>query len=292
MTTLVAAPVNDRVSPQLATLGSGLTRTQRGVMVDQTGHAPTIEHPAMSDPLGFAQVVAELALTYADEQNPDRLPLVEQIVAGAVATIPGVIAAAVETMNRQGQLAAPVQLGDDVARAVMDAQNQLQQGPTFDAFRDDKQVLVTDLTTDGRWPDLAAAASGVGVKAALCTPMHVNGRTLGVLVLLGGDIDFGDPDEDSEGMARVFAVHAALALSGAATATSMLAALSSRDLIGQAKGILMERFHLSADAAFAVLVRTSSHTNTKLRAVCEKLCDTGILPPVPPQARTRSNGTH
>lgn len=232
----------------------------------------------------FAQLVADLALTYADERDPDRLPLVGQIVSGAVATIPGVIAAAVETVDRHGRLTAPVQVGGEVARTLMDTQNELGQGPTLDAWRDDKQVLVSDLTIDSRWPDLAAAAARVGVQAVLCTPMRVNGHSAGVLVLLGGDIDFGDTEEDSAAMARVFAAHAGLALSGAATRSQMTTALSSRDLIGQAKGILMERFHLNPEAAFAVLVRTSSHTNMKLRTICEQLCDTRVLPQVPPHA--------
>lgn len=230
------------------------------------------------EPAGFAELVADLALAYADLRDPKRLSLVEQIVTGAIAVIPGVVAAAVETLDRQGRLAAPVLVGHDVARAVMDAQNDLADGPGLQALRDQKQIVVDDLAADGRWPAVAAAAASAGVKSVLCTPMEVNGRSLGVLVLLGGDISFGDPAEDSAVLARVFAAHAALALSGSATSGQMATALESRDLIGQAKGILMERFHLAPDAAFALLVQTSSHTNTRLRAVCEQLCDTGELP--------------
>jgi AmiR/NasT family two-component response regulator len=61
--------------------------------------------------------------------------------------------------------------------------------------------------------------------------------------------------------------------------------LSTRDVIGQAKGILMERFGLTADAAFAVLVKASSETNTKLRIVCEQLCLTGVLEAQDPRSR-------
>ncbi len=230
------------------------------------------------EPTGFAELVADLALSYADLRDPNRRSLVEQIVTGAIAVIPGVVAAAVESLDAQGRLAAPVTVGNEVARAVMDAQNELSDGPGLQALRDQKQIIVNDLGSDDRWPAVAAVAASAGVKSVLCTPMEVNGRSFGVLVLLGGASDFGDSGEDSAVLARVFAAHAALALSGAATSGQMATALESRDLIGQAKGILMERFHLAPDAAFALLVQTSSHTNTRLRAVCEQLCDTGQLP--------------
>lgn len=230
----------------------------------------------------FAELVADLALAYADQRNPDRLPLVEQIVAGAVAVIPGVVTAAVETLDRDGNLTAPVMVGDEAARSVMSAQNSAGAGPCLEALQENKQVQVHDLESDDRWPEVSSAAVAAGFRSVLCTPMEVNGRNMGVLVLLGSDTDFGDVSEDSSMLARVFAAHAALALSGAATSTQMAAALSSRDLIGQAKGILMERFKLTPDAAFALLVQTSSRTNTRLRAVCEKLCDTGVLTPTRP----------
>ena len=57
----------------------------------------------------------------------------------------------------------------------------------------------------------------------------------------------------------------------------MAAALSSRELIGQAKGILMERFRMTESVAFAALVKVSADNNIKLRTVCEELCRTGIL---------------
>lgn len=113
----------------------------------------------------------------------------------------------------------------------------------------------------------------------LCTPITVDGFRAGVLTLLGDSIDLDDADEDTAALARVFAAHAGIAMTGQRRAADAAAALSTRDVIGQAKGILMERLSLTADAAFAVLVKASSHTNTKLRTVCEQLCRTGVLEP-------------
>ncbi|MEX5721243.1 ANTAR domain-containing protein [Geodermatophilus maliterrae] len=54
-------------------------------------------------------------------------------------------------------------------------------------------------------------------------------------------------------------------------------ALSSRDLIGQAKGILMERYKITAEMAFALLARTSQDTNRKLHEVAASLAQSGVL---------------
>jgi GAF domain-containing protein len=228
----------------------------------------------------FAELVAQVALTFADERGPDaRPPLIDQIVAGAVASLPGVVAAAVETLDPAGRLAAPVLPDGEVAHRLMEAQNRHGQGPCRDALHDNKQVTVADLSADDRWPLFAADALDAGVQAMICTPMEVSGRGIGVLSLVSDEVDFGDAQEDTGSMARVFAAHAGLALSGARRVRDLNAAMSSRDVIGQAKGILMERFQLTPDVAFAVLVRASSVTNTKLRAVCDTLCETGLLPP-------------
>lgn len=227
----------------------------------------------------FAELVAELALSYADQRGPEpRASLVEQIVEGAMTILPGVVAAAVETQEKDGRLTAPVRVGDEVVRRLMEAQNEVGEGPCLDALRANQQVWIPDLAVDGRWPQFSTEALVAGVQAIICTPMEVSGRSVGVLTLLSQERAFGDPDEDTAALARVFAAHAALALTGARQLSDMVTAMSSRDVIGQAKGILMERFKITPDVAFTVLVRASSVTNTRLRAVCEQLCDTGRLP--------------
>ena len=237
--------------------------------------------------IGFAELVAELAVSLADERSPGpKESLAELIVGGAAAIIPGVLSAAVETLDGQGRLEAPVTAGDAVARAVMEAQNITGQGPCLDALRDAKQVFVSDLANDTRWPLLAARVAESRVRSMVCTPMEVNGRLLGVLSVTGTGLHFDDEDLDIEALARVFAAHAGVALSGASKVSGMLRALDSRDVIGQAKGILMERFKVMPDVAFAMLVRTSANTNTKLRRVCDVLCETGVLPAAQPRKPT------
>ena len=76
----------------------------------------------------------------------------------------------------------------------------------------------------------------------------------------------------------MFAAHAAVAVVGAEHEENLRAAVSSRDVIGQAKGILVERHELSADQAFAVLTRVSQELNRELADVARELTDTGAVP--------------
>ena len=84
-------------------------------------------------------------------------------------------------------------------------------------------------------------------------------------------------DNDSEHIGLLFAAHAAVAISGAHQQEHLNKAIAARDLIGQAKGILMERHKITADQAFSVLARASQQTNTKLVDVARSLTDTGDI---------------
>lgn len=76
----------------------------------------------------------------------------------------------------------------------------------------------------------------------------------------------------------LLASHAAIAMSTRREISGLRVAMDSRDLIGQAKGILMGQYKMDGARAFDVLVRTSQHTNQKLRDIAEHLATTGELP--------------
>ncbi len=109
----------------------------------------------------------------------------------------------------------------------------------------------------------------------LCFQLFVVGDDLGALNLLAHRrASFTD---ESEQVGLLFASHAAVAVAGAQQREDITVALGSRDLIGQAKGILMERFRITADQAFDVLAKVSQDTNRKVYAVAEELARTGTL---------------
>ena len=92
-------------------------------------------------------------------------------------------------------------------------------------------------------------------------------------------------DEESEQVGLLVASHAAVAFADARKLDQLAESVATRDLIGQAKGILMERHQLTTSRAFQVLVAYSQHSNRELRNVAAELADTGRLPEVPPRSR-------
>jgi GAF domain-containing protein len=163
------------------------------------------------------------------------------------------------------------------ARRFDDLQQQTQQGPCLDAMYEQRTVRVDDLTTDPRWPELARRATAeLGVARVLCFQLFVHAGNLGALNLLARRP--GAFTDESERIGLLFASHAAIAVADARDLNHITTALDSRDVIGQAKGILMERLKITADQAFGVLSRLSQRSNVKLRDVARNLVETGEMP--------------
>jgi GAF domain-containing protein len=112
----------------------------------------------------------------------------------------------------------------------------------------------------------------------MCFKLFVQGDQLGGLNLYGSRP--GVFDDESQDIGQMFAAHAAVAVAGAEHEENLRTAVSSRDVIGQAKGILMERHKLTADQAFGVLARVSQELNRKLADIAREVSDTGALPGV------------
>jgi hypothetical protein len=224
-----------------------------------------------SDAGAFAAALAELALTVSTGEA-DPLTVITE---GAVGLIPGAEFSALVVPAGPGRLEARATSGP-LPPEIIALQNEFGEGPCLDAASQLGPVWVSDVAAESRWPLFTASATRLGVGSMMCTPLVAQDRTYGSLSLAAGRPDaFG---EESQLLAAVFAANATIALVGQEWRRSMTAALSSRDVIGQAKGILMERYRLTPDAAFALLVKASQHTHTKLRTVSEELCRTGALP--------------
>lgn len=137
---------------------------------------------------------------------------------------------------------------------------------------------IEDTLQDLRWPEFSAAAARLKVRSMLCVPLWIDERGLGALSLYADQAAaFSDLHER---VTILLATFAALALADAQRADQMHDALSNRDVIGQAKGILMQRHGIAADAAFAVLSRVSQAQNMKLAEIARRFVETGQLPSV------------
>lgn len=219
----------------------------------------------------FAEALTELAVAVQTGQLDPLAILAE----GALDLIPGTDLAALVIPDGPGRLAPRAASGEKTLQMV-DLQNEVGEGPGLDAVSQPLPVQVPDLGAESRWPLFTPAARELGVRSLVSMPLVLGTRILGSLSLASGRTHAFDGE--SEAMAGLFAAHATIALAGQEWQRNLTTALGSRDVIGQAKGILMERFRITPDAAFALLVKASQRTHTKLRAISEELCRTGVLP--------------
>ncbi|CAA9411952.1 MAG: hypothetical protein AVDCRST_MAG75-2810 [uncultured Propionibacteriaceae bacterium] len=198
-------------------------------------------------------------------------PLDDALTSIAVAArdnIPGVDFAGISIVHRRGRIET-VAASDPIVYVVDELQYELDEGPCVDAVKGMGFAAVNDLTTDARWPAYAPRAADLGVKSQLGIMLYQEERTLGGLNLYAECVDV--LDEDTVQMAQLFAVHAATALGRALAHEQLNQSVATRQVIGQAIGIVMERYKLNDSGAFAFLVRVSQDGNIKLRDLAADL---------------------
>ena len=154
--------------------------------------------------------------------------------------------------------------------ALLDgAQQAAGQGPCLDAVHTQKSVCCSDLRTDVRWPQFARAATTAGVHRVLSCPLDTPGASGATLTLFGSQP--GPFGRGSAAVAAILANHAAVALYTTEHDRQLRTALATRDIIGQAKGMIMERFAVDSARAFAMLKTISQDTNTPVRQLAASL---------------------
>jgi len=156
-------------------------------------------------------------------------------------------------------------------------QYSLHEGPCYDSAWHSQTLTSTDLADDNRWPRWAGKVVAVGVSSILAVELNsVEDRRIGAI-----NTYWARPRKfttDDIAFANIFARHAALALAESMEEAGLNVALDTRKLIGQAQGILMERYALDEARAFEVLRRYSQHHNLKLRDVAAQLTASRTLP--------------
>jgi GAF domain-containing protein len=221
----------------------------------------------------LAQTLSGLARSLQDEDNLDDM--LTGIVAAAVETVPGSQYAGITLVQARRKVETRAAT-DELVCEVDEAQYETRQGPCLDTVYTQRTVRLSDMTSEDRWPDFTRRALDLGIRSMLSFQLFLTGSNLGALNVYSDQAEAFD--DESENVGLLFAAHAAVAMAGARNHDDLTRALSMRDLIGQAKGILMERHRLTADQAFALLVRASQRTNTKLTDIARNLADTGYLP--------------
>jgi transcriptional regulator with GAF, ATPase, and Fis domain len=226
----------------------------------------------------LAQQLTEVARSLQGRDNTDQM--LDELVRAAVALIPGVDEGSIRVVMDRSAVTSQSPSGD-LPQRVDALQEELGEGPCLDAAFDQQTVRVPDMAHEERWPRFAAAAAEAGAASMLSFQLYVEKDNLGALNLYSYRPDAFD--DESEHVALMFASHAAVAFADAQRIDQLNHKAATRDLIGQAKGILMERYNINADRAFAVLVRVSQHNNRKLRDVAEELVSSGRLRDLEPR---------
>lgn len=206
-----------------------------------------------------------------------------RVAATAVATIEGCDFAGI-FLAEAGVVTTPVHT--DPAVAEVDAlQHHAGEGPCLDAITRSAAFYAGDLAADPRWPRFGPQAAARGMRSLLALPLTVDGTppAIGALNLYAryprafGVIDRGRGVLLATLTARALTTARARQDDERRTA-NLHAALATREMIGQAQGILMERERITADQAFDILRRASQHLNRKLRDIAQDLIETGESP--------------
>jgi GAF domain-containing protein len=232
---------------------------------------------------GSAESLEILARTL-HVKNAELEPTLEAIASTAVTMLSPARYAALTVLSR-GELIPRASTGEPPL--LLDRlQQKLGDGPCIHAAKHQSVFRIEDTGEDDRWPEFCAEAARLEVRSMLCVPLWIDERSLGALSLYADQAAaFSDPHER---VAVLLATFAALALAEAQRADQMHDALGNRDIIGQAKGILMERHRIAADAAFGVLSRVSQAENMKLAEIARRFVETGDLPDVPGREDARA----
>ncbi len=248
---------------------------------DEVREAAAKRRRDVAQPTLLALAFASIAEQLYDAKTYDEV--LTRIAEAAVATVTGSESASV-TLRDEGEFRTAAST-DPSALGADEAQYEASEGPSLDAFT--TPMVDAAAFPDDRWPVLGAAPTTYGVESSLSYQLHTDmvedvASGTGSLNLYARSPDAFD--KAAQEIGTILAAHASLAarVVGRRVTLEDLGqhleqALLSRDVIGEAKGILMERFKLTPDDAFDVLRSSSQRLNIKLREVARRLAETGEL---------------
>ncbi|WP_233213501.1 GAF and ANTAR domain-containing protein [Mycobacterium hubeiense] len=219
--------------------------------------------------LDLVQRMAELARSAAAPRSVDDV--LAEVTAAAKELLPAVDTAGVLLIAKGGKFESLA--GTSELPHRLDAlQMKYNEGPCVEAALDELIVRTDDFRTEQRWPRYSAAVAEMGVLSGLSFKLYTSSQTAGALNLFAFKPNAFNGE--SENVGAVLAAHAAAAILASRQSEQLQSALSTRDRIGQAKGIIMERFGVDDVRAFELMRRLSQDSNTKLLDVAERVIAT------------------
>lgn len=195
--------------------------------------------------------------------------VLDELANTAVELLPGAQYCGITTATRDGTVES---VGSTHRYAVVidEIQHRCKEGPCLSAAWHQHTIAVRDLNRDDRWPKFRVdALAATPIRSVLSYQLFTSRKQVGALNFYAERPDVFDADAVEEGL--VLAAHTAIAWHIVFRDKQFRSALASRDIIGQAKGVIMERFDVDAVQAFELLKRLSQDTNTPLVEVAARL---------------------
>jgi GAF domain-containing protein len=225
----------------------------------------------MTQPRNYdlARRMAELARASAAPRSVEDV--LSDVTATALELIPGTDTAGVLLVGKGGKFDSLAGT-DDLPHRLDELQVTLNEGPCVEAALDEVIVRTDDFRSEERWPKYSPAVVEIGVLSGLSVKLYTADRTAGALNLFAFKPNAFDATDETTGV--VLAAHAAAAILASRRGEQLESALSTRDRIGQAKGIIMERFGVNDVQAFEMLRKLSQDGNTRLVDVAQRVIDT------------------
>ena len=217
----------------------------------------------------LAHRMAELARSVAAPRSAEDV--LSDVTTEAKKLIAGVDTAGVLLIGKAGRFES-VAGTSDLPHRLDELQMKYREGPCVQAALDDLIVRTEDFRSERRWPLYSAAAAELGVLSGLSFKLYTSSQTAGALNLFSFQAHAFDAEAETIG--AVLAAHAAAAILASRQSEQLESALSTRDRIGQAKGIILERYDVDDVAAFDMLRKLSQDSNTRLTEVASRVIET------------------
>lgn len=229
--------------------------------------------PTDSSTYGVLALVTGLSSDLAGQQTPEQV--IEHALSMVLDAIDGADEASISLLHKGELLQTPAATGP-LAFACDRAQYDLGEGPCLEALWDGGTLLIEDIANDSRWPKWTPRAVQEGARSLLACHLFSPGGVLGAVNVYSRTPQAFQASDAV--LLPALAVHVAMALARAENEVNLTRAIESRQVIGQAVGILMERHRLSASASFDLLVKASQTSNIKLSEIAQRVSETGEEP--------------
>jgi transcriptional regulator with GAF, ATPase, and Fis domain len=226
---------------------------------------------AQTPGIGVYCAIADLVRSVCDESRPHPEEVLERFALLASTHIQEVADASVVLVAGKRGIR-PSAASGGFPHLIDEIQAQALEGPAFDAIEQRQTIRVDDLAADTRWPRFTQRVlSQTPVRSMLCYRIHTELHDYGVLSLHAHKPHGFDADAAELG--RLLATHAAVTLHNVHRGRQFRSALGSRDIIGQAKGMLMERYDVGAGAAFSLLTKLSQESGKPVVVVAKEVVE-------------------